>query len=100
MPATKRKSDDSIVGPAKRSRTSLEKVELEKLSKEELIDMLLETRLELNAIPRPAALTKEQLSEKTQKARSMMVSGISRQMKVPWQPLPISAHLVFEMASS
>ena len=92
MPATKRKSDDSVIEDAKRSHISTEKVpstkaELEILSKEELVETVLALHNELAAIPRPAVLTKEQLSEKTQKARSMMVSGISKQMKVPQHPL-------------
>jgi predicted transcriptional regulator len=52
------------------------------MSKEELVQFAMELQKKIAALPKPVELSEEQVQEKVEKARGLMVKGIAKQMKV------------------
>lgn len=89
MVGTKRKSAGGMEVPSKRARpdvVALTEEDLSEMSKEELVQHALELQSQLQAnvatIPTPPELSAEELAEKAQKAKHILVKGIEKQMKV------------------
>ena len=102
MPATKRKSTIPISVAPKRAKpsTSTEnaspsstytEAELSSMTKAEIIQHALHLQGQLAAVPKRKEQSPEEINEKADKARQLMVRGISKLMTVN----PDSQHLLY-----
>jgi hypothetical protein len=94
MAGTKRKSDGPVTVASKRARsdatsstpTYMNEEDLNDLSRDELVEHILELQQQLKealaAVPKAKEFTPDELKDKSCKARQMLVKGIAKQMKV------------------
>jgi hypothetical protein len=93
MAGTKHKSDALVADASKRARshpasptsTYLNEEDLNDLSRDELVEHVLELQQQLTAalaaVPQAKEFTPDELKEKSSKARQMVIRGIAKQMK-------------------